>query len=318
MNSGAAAGSDLVEQIKWWDALDVFGGRNGIKRNLAKGLQMARQCLHPDAQWLVSLVPAGVEVTRESMKEALLAQGEDPCALFLAEKWGWTDGYATARAAEMGYAPAQAGFAHRLDGSHLSFKWAQLSAAQNDRHGIYQLGLCTRYGWRCAKNKEAAKQLFLRAAELGDPSAMHGYGDTFGLVQWESFYWWSMAASKGYRKFAERTLCYAVEQLLPWLEVRHYGRVLHWLAKLLGIGLDLDRKQLYDEEVSDTKLVRLQRVIELHADMMDRARDAIGCWSMAARRCGVVKDIRVKIAKTAWEEPWQWGEAKAEEELESE
>jgi hypothetical protein len=39
--------------------------------------------------------------------------------------------------------------------------------------------------------------------------------------------------------------------------------------------------------------------------MLDHAKEAIGCWSMAGRRRGVVKDIRVMIAKMAWE-PWLW------------
>jgi hypothetical protein len=52
----------------------------------------------------------------------------------------------------------------------------------------------------------------------------------------------------------------------------------------------------------------LGRVGELHAAMLGRARRAIDCWSVAALRCGVVKDVRVMIAKMAWAEAWRWGE----------
>jgi hypothetical protein len=60
----------------------------------------------------------------------------------------------------------------------------------------------------------------------------------------------------------------------------------------------------------------LQRVLEQYDAMLHRARRAIACWSMAAKRRRMVKDMRVMIAKMAWEEPWQWGEKKTEEEVE--
>jgi hypothetical protein len=51
----------------------------------------------------------------------------------------------------------------------------------------------------------------------------------------------------------------------------------------------------------------LERVFELHAAMLRRARRAIDCLSMAGRRRGVVKDMRVMIAKMLWAEAWRWG-----------
>jgi hypothetical protein len=53
--------------------------------------------------------------------------------------------------------------------------------------------------------------------------------------------------------------------------------------------------------------------MELHGAMLQRARRAIDCWSMAGRRLRVVRDMRVMIAKMAWEEVWRWGEEKGEE-----
>jgi hypothetical protein len=53
-------------------------------------------------------------------------------------------------------------------------------------------------------------------------------------------------------------------------------------------------------------VAQLERVIELHAAMLGRARRAMVCWSMAGRRLGVVKDVRVMIAKMLWEEAWRW------------
>jgi hypothetical protein len=49
----------------------------------------------------------------------------------------------------------------------------------------------------------------------------------------------------------------------------------------------------------------VERVFELHDAMLRRARRAIDCWSMAGRRCRVVKDMRVLIAKMMWAEVWR-------------
>jgi hypothetical protein len=49
MKRGAAI-VDRAELIKWWDALDDLHHIWDVEQ----GLQMARECRHPDAQWLPS------------------------------------------------------------------------------------------------------------------------------------------------------------------------------------------------------------------------------------------------------------------------
>jgi hypothetical protein len=70
---------DKEEQIKWWDALYAFRSRYW-----ELGLESARESRHPDARWLAAVFPTDVDVTRQLMLEVLLAQREDPRALFLA------------------------------------------------------------------------------------------------------------------------------------------------------------------------------------------------------------------------------------------
>jgi hypothetical protein len=74
---------DRAELIKWWDALDTLTGTEWRKRSVKNGLEMARESAHPDAQWLVSLFPAGAPVTTGHLRKMLLEQGEDPRALYL-------------------------------------------------------------------------------------------------------------------------------------------------------------------------------------------------------------------------------------------
>jgi hypothetical protein len=49
MNNGSVV-ADRAEEIKWWDALDWLR-----RMDFTKGLRMARDCRHLDAQWLACL-----------------------------------------------------------------------------------------------------------------------------------------------------------------------------------------------------------------------------------------------------------------------
>jgi hypothetical protein len=80
MNAGVSV-VDEAEQMKWWDAHDVLSedDKLSVEQCIAKALRMARECSHPDAQWLTSLFPEGcATVTRRRMHEVMLEQGDDP------------------------------------------------------------------------------------------------------------------------------------------------------------------------------------------------------------------------------------------------
>jgi hypothetical protein len=90
MNSSGAA-IDKAEWIKWWDVLsDVVDFGEPMEDededfipepDVMKALDRARECQHPDAQWLVSLFPTGVHVTPERERGDAGARGRSSCAL---------------------------------------------------------------------------------------------------------------------------------------------------------------------------------------------------------------------------------------------
>jgi hypothetical protein len=108
------------------------------------------------------------------------------------------------------------------------------------------------------------------------------------------YLWYARAESRG---FGVRNICDTILQLLPFFEEDRLGRILHIVAPMV-------RKQRPNGE--SVKGRKLQRILALHEAMPANTRRAIDCWSIVGRRRGVVKDIRVMIAKMAWEEPWQW------------
>jgi hypothetical protein len=72
---------DRGELIKWADALDAFAWKFGVV-TVQQGLERARKCRHPDAQWLAALFPGDTLVTPQRMLEVMLQQDDDPRALF--------------------------------------------------------------------------------------------------------------------------------------------------------------------------------------------------------------------------------------------
>jgi hypothetical protein len=103
--NGGAADVERAELIKWWDALDALPSNDEVE----SGLQMARECRHPDAQWLASLFPADGVVTSERMCTVLNQHlGDSRAALLFWKLSERHDPTLLTRVAEAGYAPAQA------------------------------------------------------------------------------------------------------------------------------------------------------------------------------------------------------------------
>ncbi len=293
-----------AELLKWWDALDTITGQIRSP-DVALGLEMARLCEDEDAQWLASLFPAGTVVTPESLQEAMLAQGEDPRAIYIASRTGGLTDYEMLRqAAELGYAPAQAKLAMSLDETDWDiFEWAQKAAVQGNRLGFLAQGDLLMRGWYCHKDPAQALASWKKAAELECCHAEYQYGLwAFGERDWERYYWWARAAVHGYYN---RNLLDATILLSPEFERGECGRILHALGSLFKANPQSMTNSVHIGALQSSKL---QRMMILYEAMLSRARQAIGTWSVIGRRLKVVKDIRVKIAKMAWEEAWRWGE----------
>jgi hypothetical protein len=287
--------------------LDEFVDNN----NPEKALQTARGCRHPDAQWLASLFPASadVDVTQARMAQVLLEHQEDPRALYLAASLCPGDEMAlTERAAAMGFAPAPTGLSlagAELRGDHAQmFYWAKKACKhRGDRRAMCQLGFCYERGLGCAKDKVRAIELYREAAELDFSAAQYSLGEVaYGEHEWERYYWWGRAVSHGHHGYRYRT---SVFYLLSSFEKGKLCRILHTVAPVIKANLDTATTELFGESLPSEQADCLRRVFELHEAMLARARLAIDCWSMAARQHGVVKDVRVMIAKMAWEEPWR-------------
>jgi hypothetical protein len=302
---------ERAEEIRWWDSIDALAGA-WSGEDFEGAMRMVRACRHPDVQWLASLLPVG-ELSDEGSKSRLCAlmleQRGDARAMHLA----WSlDIFGLPRtllerSAAMGYAPAQASMCS-VSASVAPFPWAQASAAQGHKRGQFHLANCLLHGDGCAKDTAKAIELFRAAAEAGLPAAQHPYGDTaFAECDWQRFYWWGLAAETGCNvsKFCEMLFSFFR------CERREMGRVVHTVAPLIRrhylIRTGRFLWRLFENKEEEAVLLR---VTALHHAMLGRARRAMLCWSVVGSRCGLVKDVRVVIAKMAWEEAWRWSDDK--------
>jgi hypothetical protein len=291
------------ELIKWFDALDELSSFTW-----ARGLQMARHCRHPDAVWLVSHFPAGEAVTRERMVEVMAEQRGDARAVFMSWKLAESDAQKVLeRAAEMGYAAAQAQLASRSFFAD-SYQWAVKAAEASDRLGLYQLGNCRLYGWGCDKDKDKAIELYGQAAALEHSQAQFCFANfAFGEFDWERYLWWMRALERGVGRVQ---LFEAVIRLLPSFEQGHHSRILFIVAPAIRTNMDIARWKIFGERAMGDQAPKFARMVKLHEAMLARATDAIMCWSVVGLRLGLVKDMRVLIGKKAWEQAWHWGAEK--------
>jgi hypothetical protein len=296
---------DRAELIKWMRALDMMDSRTD--RHIERALQMARECRHPDAQWLMALLPdPGVGATRQQMVDLLEAHGDDPRASHLA----WKIGYMTVnshaplrRAAEMGYAPAEADMWKITTGEE-RFAWCQRAAANGNRHGLYLLACSLRQGNLCEKDEARAMELFKESAELEHPLAQVAYGElVYRDYEYELYVWLARAALGGWAF----PFCNGVLSLLPSFENGASSRILHTVAPYIRKNVDAEKKLVFGGDRFDDRIPELLRVVELHEAILRRAKEAIVCAGLVILRLGVVKDIRVMIGKMAWEDAWRWG-----------
>jgi hypothetical protein len=301
-----AAGVTRAEQIKWWDACDALSVW-GDEERFEEGLSLARESDHPDAQWLVSQVPGAGDVNHQRMSEVMRGQVDDARASFFAWLFGAENGLdLLTRAAEAGYAQAQAQLAAFAVTGEDEFKWSQKAASAGDRNGLFELANCYSFGQGCAEDEAKALELYREAAELDCPAAQVLYAEAaFAKTDWEWFHWRGRAAE---RRVQCLLFVSAVLELLPAFEKFMLARIMHTAASAMRRNLDQETQRFFYSSFLTVDMARVTRVLELHDALLGRARRAIDCWSVVGRRHGVSKDMRVMIAKMAWEDPWRWGD----------
>jgi hypothetical protein len=135
----------------------------------------------------------------------------------------------------------------------------------------------------CAKDTKAAEALIRQAAELG-----------------QRYRWWGRATARNVNIGITRLISAAGGS-------GRSPRVVLELGAALSGRMDEEMEELF-EMVCDAKAVQAARLcIRRYEKWCEEAKEGVRCWLLAARRQGVVKDVRVMVARMLWEQRAFWG-----------
>jgi hypothetical protein len=278
------------QQCAWYKIRDLVLGTNLRMPNITLALKLAAVCEHPDAVWLTKLFAGRDVKTLDQTKQVFFENKENSVT---AECFYAMLGYHLDNmqgAAKKGSALAQAQCAGRTSGD-ASLLLAEQSAAQGERDGFYALGLRV-------KNTELAKENLLRACELGLVAAWTAYAEY--LKGPERYLWLGKAA-----KYRVSTYLFIREMKDEMWKFERSGKnrdVVFSLGRALKGNVDVNGKTIFGKEVTmvDLNLDPAINAIRFYEEQLAACRRAVDDWSMLARRFGVVKDIRLLIAKLIW------------------
>jgi hypothetical protein len=169
-----------------------FGENCVLEQSIRFALELASSCQHPDAHWLIEAC-AGKDINTDGDAHRVFSALGQNDARALCFTWllRWGDLAPLRLSAELGFAFAQFLLARRTQGEE-KFKFAWLAAAQGERDGFNELGVCLRDGKGCEKNLDKAKENFLIASELGDVLAMLDLGDLLDESDPQQWQWWDV------------------------------------------------------------------------------------------------------------------------------
>jgi hypothetical protein len=293
-------GIPLATQLEWYKIRDTFFGRNEFSQNIPLAIELAGRCQHPDARWLTETCAGkDVRTVEDGKRVSSSARGQnDARALCFAWMCGDRDFGALRRSSELGFAFAQALLATQTEGEE-KFKFAQLSAAQGERDGMFMLGFCFRNGEGCGKDLDKAKENFLRASELGDVSAMIWLGDLHiesDPLRWR---WWGQAAALGRsRSF----LSNFSKQVELFNSGSGSAAVMFAIGQALQGHVNEEARTIFKNGFRfDSFIGPAKQAIAFYEAQIKATKDAMRAWTLVGIRFNVVKDVRKVIARLIWD-----------------
>jgi hypothetical protein len=289
----------LQQLLAWYKVRDSLLGENRFKQDIQKALVLASVCGHPNAVWLTKLFGGRDIASREEARRLFLSCKNDPRALCFAGFLGVDDFEEIRRAADLGDAFAQAWMAWQSDGEE-SFRWAEESAAQGERDGIYNFGYCFRVGTGCEQDAERAKAHYLVAAELGHVYAMVDVGKLFAKNDPRRFIWLGRAAANG-------DSCSFLSEMRHQIHNFGFGtghaNLVFVIGRAMKGHIDNEERTIFGRSVSNFNacIDLSNEALNFYEFQLQSYRKAVDSWTIVGLKNRVVKDIRKMIGKMIWD-----------------
>ncbi len=302
--SKIGVGVPLVELFKWLDVRDTFFGENERKQDITAALALARDCKHPDAEWLTSIFEGKNVSTVEDARKVFLCCENDARALCSA--WSltedrWKDLSSLFRASEMGnvFACSVLCFHVWEEKKEEAFRLAQLAASQHERDGFYWLGCCFRNGLGFKKDLNLAKENLFIAAELGHVWAAAEFGDMLGEFDPFRWLWWDRAALRGYSYSFFRSFS---KQVRAFFSGSGNASVVFLIGRALKGNINMEKKQIFESTRKfDSLIVPANQALSFYDFQIKSALSAVDAWTIIGIRVGIFKDVRKLIGKIIWD-----------------
>ncbi len=297
-------GVPLVELFKWLDVRDTLLGDNFKKQDITAALALARDCKHPDAEWLTSIFEGKDVSTKENARKVFLSFENDARALCFA--W-WLAGdreedlSLLRRASETGNAYACSTLCWRVysENKEEAFHLAQFAAAQNERDGFYWLGHFFRDGICCEKDLNSAEENYLIAAELGDVVAAAAYGQLLGESDPAHWLWWGRVALRGGSEGFRASFSKQVEEFFSG---SGNATCVFLIGRALKGNIDMEKKEIIGANYNfDSCIGSANQAVSFYSSQIKSARLAVDTWTLVATRLHLIKDMRIYIGQMVWE-----------------
>ena len=298
-------GVPLVELFKWLDVRDTLLGENLKKRDITAALALARDCKHPDAEWLTSIFEGKNVSTKEEATKVLLTHQDDARALCfawcLSDEEERDDELAIRRASAMGNAFACSLLCAQVlyRNEEEAFRLAQIAAAMHERDGFRWLGFCFRRGVGCEKHFNLAKENFLIAAELRHVSAVVWLGDLLGESDSACWFWYGRAALCG---LPFSFLGSFSKQVKDFFSGSRAASSVFVIGSALKGNIDSRKKEIFkDGSMFNSLIGPAHQAVSFYDTQMNGARLAVDTWTLVSMRLHLIKDVRIFIGKMIWD-----------------
>ncbi len=297
-------GVPLAELFKRLDIRDTLLGDNWKEQDITAALTLARDCKHPDAEWLTSIFQGKDISTEEDARKVFLCCENDARALSFA--WMLSDGNKDdltllRRAAEMGNAFACSTLCSRVweENEEEAFRLAQFAAAQHERDGFYSFGFCFCNGFGCEEDLNLATENYLIAAELGDVRAAAYCGNFFGEFDPVRWIWLGRAAFLG---LPVSFLHFFAKQVKQFFSGSGNATIVFLIGRALKGKIDTEKKEIFgDDYMFDLVIGSANQAVSFYSSQIKSARLAVDTWTLVSTRLQMIKDIRIYIGKMIWD-----------------
>jgi hypothetical protein len=146
---------------------------------------------------------------------------------------------------------------------------------------------------------DKAKEIFLRACELGHVLSMYLLGFLLDESDTQRWVWWGRAAALGNSWYF---LSSFAKQVHLFNSGAGNGRVMFAMGRALQGHVNEEARTIFNQRyIFDSRIDPTKQAIAFYEVQIKATKDAMRAWTFVGIKLKVVKDVRKLIAKLIWD-----------------